>query len=79
MSLIPRRNARRRLPQPVKDFVAEGGNVLSTDDDLLFKVAGPVDDGKPAVDRPVLQLRLPPHPKAARPAASTLLRSRARS
>jgi len=56
---IVRRNARRRLPQSVKDYVAEGGKVLATDDDLVFAVGTKVGKGLPpgAQAAPPLKLR----------------------
>ena len=59
MSPIVRRNARRRLPQSVKDYVAEGGKVLATDDDLLFAVGTKASEGlaPDAQAAPPLKLR----------------------
>ncbi len=38
MPTTARRSATRRLPQPVKDYVAEGGTVLASDDEQVFAV-----------------------------------------
>jgi hypothetical protein len=73
-----RRNARRRLPQSVNDLVAEGGNVLPTDDDLIFAVERPGAGAQGAGARAVALLRLPAGRKAGMSATNTLARPRDR-
>jgi len=81
MIQIARRNARRRLPQSVNDLVAEGGNVLPTDDDMIFAVERSGIGEPGAAARPVPLLTVPPGLPGRKAVMSTthaLLRPRAR-
>jgi hypothetical protein len=78
MIQIARRNARRRLPKSVNDLVAEGGNVLPTDDDLVFAVQRPDAEERGAGAKPAALLTLPSGRQARMSAISALPRPRPR-
>ncbi len=65
MSTIARKHATRRLPQCVKDYVAEGGNVLPSDDEPVYEIKLPLGNGVPSGARPTLSpIQLPGRTRA---------------
>jgi hypothetical protein len=57
--MIPttRKHATKRLREPVKDYIAEGGKILASDDDPIFAAKESVATEMPAKAKPVPRVR----------------------